>query len=34
MQHVKPELMELGLETMCALTMNVGQEPKTASMFY
>lgn len=34
MQHVKPELMEIGLETMSALTTLMAQEPNAATVFY
>jgi hypothetical protein len=34
MQHVKPELMEIGLETMSALTVLVNSEPYYATLFY
>ena len=34
MQHVKPELMEIGLETMSALTMLVASEPQASTLFY
>jgi hypothetical protein len=31
MQHVKPELMEIGLETMSALTLLVANEPTVST---
>lgn len=34
MQHVKPEIMEIGLETMSALTTLLAQEPFYATWFY
>jgi hypothetical protein len=34
MQHVKPEYMEIGLETMSALTTLLAQEPQAATLFY
>jgi hypothetical protein len=34
MQHVKPELMEIGLETMHALTVLLASEPSAATFFY
>lgn len=34
MQHFKPELMEIGLETMSNLTILVASEPKAATLFY
>jgi CRM1 C terminal len=34
MKHEKPELMEIGLETMQALNMLVMSEPMVATIFY
>jgi hypothetical protein len=34
MRHVKPEYMEIGLETMSALTTLVASEPYFATLFY
>jgi hypothetical protein len=34
MRHVKPEYMEIGLETMSALTILVASEPYFATLFY
>ena len=34
MEHVKPELMELGLEAMQALLEIISSEPRIATMFY
>jgi hypothetical protein len=34
MQHVKPELMEIGLEAMHALLEILSSEPQTATIFY
>lgn len=34
MQHYKPDLMEIGLETMSALTVLVSSEPKVSTVFY
>lgn len=34
MQHVKPDLMEIGLETMSALTTLMANEPRAATLFY
>lgn len=34
MSHVKPELMEIGNESMQALCVLIGNEPFYATMFY
>lgn len=34
MKHEKPEIMEVGLNTMFALNMTVTSEPSIASIFY
>ena len=34
MSHVKPELMEIGNESMHALTVLIGNEPYYATLFY
>jgi hypothetical protein len=34
MKHEKPELMEIGLETIHALNVLVVSEPQIASIFY
>lgn len=34
MKHEKPELMEIGLETMFALNTLVMKEPQIANIFY
>jgi hypothetical protein len=34
MKHEKPEIMEIGLNTMYALNMTVATEPQIASIFY
>jgi len=34
MSHVKPELMEIGLETMSALTVILSNEAYYATLFY
>lgn len=34
MEHVKPELMEIGLEAMHALLEILSTEPQTATIFY